>query len=72
MFWKRKETKEGDEKLPGPKGLPELVGRYMVTEEKKTQIGCGHFNKWFDQLRRRRHSTAVFSIRLKQYRRVSK
>ena len=35
MFWKRKETKEGEEKLPGPKGIPELAGRYMVVEEKK-------------------------------------
>ena len=35
MFWKWKETKEGDVKLPGPKGIPELVGRYMVVEEKK-------------------------------------
>jgi hypothetical protein len=35
MFWKRKETKEGEEKLPGPKGIPDLAGRYMVVEEKK-------------------------------------
>ena len=35
MFWKRKETKEGEVKLPRPKGIPELVGRYMVVEEKK-------------------------------------
>jgi hypothetical protein len=35
MFWKRKETKEGEVKLPGPKGIPDLAGRYMVLEEKK-------------------------------------
>jgi hypothetical protein len=35
MFWKRKETKEGEEKLPGPKGIPNLAGRHMVVEEKK-------------------------------------
>ena len=35
MFWKRKETKEGEVKLPGPKEIPELAGRYMVVEEKK-------------------------------------
>lgn len=35
MFWKRKETKEGGVKLPGPKDIPELVGRHMVVEEKK-------------------------------------
>ena len=35
MFWKRKEAKEGEEKLPGPKGIPELAGRYMVVKEKK-------------------------------------
>ncbi len=31
MFWKRKE----EEKLPGPKDIPELAGRHMVVEEKK-------------------------------------
>ena len=35
MFWKRKEIQEGEIKLPGPKGIPELAGRYMVVEEKK-------------------------------------
>ncbi len=32
MFWKRK---EGEEKLSGPKEVPELVGRYMVLQMKK-------------------------------------
>ena len=35
MFWKRKETKEGEEKLPGPKGIPGPVGSYMVVQMKK-------------------------------------
>ncbi len=35
MFWKRKETKEGEVKLPGPTSIPELAGRHMVIEEKK-------------------------------------
>jgi hypothetical protein len=35
MFWKRKETKPGEVELPGPKGIPDLAGRYMVVEEKK-------------------------------------
>ena len=35
MFWKRKETKEGDVKLPGPKTIHHLPGRYMVVEENK-------------------------------------
>ena len=35
MFWKHKQTKEGEEKLPGPKGIPELAGRYMIVEGKK-------------------------------------
>jgi hypothetical protein len=39
MFWKRKETKEGEEKLPGPKGIPQEVGSHMVTEEKKDPDG---------------------------------
>ena len=34
MFWKRKETKEGEVKLSGPKGMPDLVGRHMVLVEK--------------------------------------
>jgi hypothetical protein len=35
MFWKRKETKKREEKLPGPTGIPDLAGRYLVVEEKK-------------------------------------
>jgi hypothetical protein len=35
MFWRRKETKEGEEKLPGPKGIPYPVGRDMVVQMKK-------------------------------------
>jgi len=35
MFWKRKDTKGGEVKLPGPKGIPEMAGRYLVVEEKK-------------------------------------
>lgn len=35
MFWKRKETKEGEVKLLGPKEIPDLVGRYMVAEMRK-------------------------------------
>jgi hypothetical protein len=35
MFWKRKESKEGELKLPGPKGIPDWVGRHLVVEEKK-------------------------------------
>ena len=35
MFWKRKETKEGEKKLPGPKGIHDLARRYRVVEEKK-------------------------------------
>ena len=35
MFGKHKETKPGEVKLPGPKDIPELVGRFLVVEEKK-------------------------------------
>jgi hypothetical protein len=35
MFWKRKETKEGRVRLPGPKRIPDTVGMYMVVQEKK-------------------------------------
>jgi hypothetical protein len=35
MFWNRKQTKEGEMKLAGPKEIPELAGRYMVVQEKK-------------------------------------
>ncbi len=34
MFWNRKKTKDGEEKLPGPQSMPDLVGRHMVLEEK--------------------------------------
>lgn len=32
MFWNRKQTREGEERLPGPKGIPGPVGCYMVVE----------------------------------------
>jgi hypothetical protein len=35
MFWKRAKTKEGELQLPGPKGIPQVVGGHMVVEEKK-------------------------------------
>ena len=35
MFWKRKDTKEEEEKLPGPKTIPDLAGKDMVVEQKK-------------------------------------
>jgi hypothetical protein len=35
MFWNRKPTKEGEMKFPGPKGIPGLVGSYMVVQMKK-------------------------------------
>ena len=35
MFWKREKTKEGELQLAGPKGIPDLVGRHMVVEDKK-------------------------------------
>lgn len=34
MFWKNKQRQEGTPKLPGPKDLPELIGSYLVVEEK--------------------------------------
>ena len=35
MFWNRKKPEEGGIQLPGPKGLPQLVGAHMVVEEKQ-------------------------------------
>ncbi len=35
MFWKHKESKEGEANLPGPHEIPELAGRCMVVEDKK-------------------------------------
>ncbi len=35
MFWNRNPTKEGEMKLAGPKGIPGLVGSYIVVEMKK-------------------------------------
>ena len=34
MFWRKGEKPEV-EKLPGPKDIPELVGRYLITELKQ-------------------------------------
>ena len=35
MFWNRKQTKEGEIRLPGPKEIPDLAARYMVVKDKK-------------------------------------
>jgi hypothetical protein len=35
MFWRRKQVKEGEAKLPRPKGIPNPVGAYMVVNMKK-------------------------------------
>jgi hypothetical protein len=35
MFLKREDSRDGEVKLPGPKGIPELAYRYMVVEDKK-------------------------------------
>lgn len=40
MFWKKKPATEEPskpkaEKLPGPKGIPDLVGRYLIVELKQ-------------------------------------
>jgi len=34
-FWKNEKTKAGEERLPGPKGIPFEVGRHLVVEENK-------------------------------------
>jgi hypothetical protein len=34
-FWERKKTKEGEVRLPGPKDIPEHVGRYLIVTEKQ-------------------------------------
>ncbi len=35
MFWSRKQVKEGEVKLPGPKAIPTPVGQYMVVQMQK-------------------------------------
>lgn len=35
MFWNRKQAREGEERLPGPKGIPTPVGSYMAVQMKK-------------------------------------
>jgi hypothetical protein len=38
MFWKflkNEKTKAGEERLPGPKNIPFVVGRHLVVEENK-------------------------------------
>ena len=34
-FWEREKTNEGEVRLPGPKGIPFVVGRHLVVEENK-------------------------------------
>ena len=35
MFWNRKQMQEGEERLPGPKGIPGPVESYMVVKMEK-------------------------------------
>ena len=34
-FWECKKTKEGEVRLPGPKDIPDAVGRHLVVNVKK-------------------------------------
>jgi hypothetical protein len=34
-FWEQEKTNDGEVRLPGPKSIPDAVGRYLVTDEKK-------------------------------------
>ena len=34
-FWESEKTNDGEVRLPGPQSIPDLVARYLVTEEKK-------------------------------------
>ena len=34
-FWEHEKTKTGEERLPGPKDIPDHVARYLVVVEKK-------------------------------------
>jgi hypothetical protein len=34
-FWEHEKNKEGEVRLPGPKGIPFVVGRHLVVEEQK-------------------------------------
>jgi len=34
-FWEHEKTKAGEVRLPGPKGIPDEVGRHLVVKEKK-------------------------------------
>jgi hypothetical protein len=34
-FWEHEKTKAGEVRLPGPKEIPDEVGRHMVVQEKK-------------------------------------
>jgi hypothetical protein len=33
-FWEHEKTKEGEVRLPGPKGIPDEVGRHLVVKER--------------------------------------
>jgi hypothetical protein len=35
VFWNRKQEREGEERLRGPKGIPGPAGRYMEVQMKK-------------------------------------
>ena len=33
MFWKRNNNDSGENKLPGPKNIPDFIGRYIVIND---------------------------------------
>jgi hypothetical protein len=45
MFWKRKETKEGEAKLPGPKGYLSWQEGTWESKRKKTHLGYGNLKE---------------------------
>lgn len=60
MFWKRKETKLGEVKLPGPKDIPELAGRHMVVEEEKDPDWVWHLKGVVRQVGKKEFYCRVF------------
>jgi hypothetical protein len=60
MFWSRKQVKEGEVKLSGPKGIPGPVGTYLVVQMKKGPYWVWGLKAGFGQRKERRSSIAAF------------
>ena len=61
MFWKHKDQDSGENKLSGPKDIPELVGRYMVISDNQDPDLVWHLKAVLRQVDKKDFYCRVFN-----------